>query len=79
LRIHDVDRDETVIDAALYLTTAEAAELLAHLHNLVTKPNARTCSIIDLESIHKLKVHIYNPYEFLGFTGRQKMILTEDV
>lgn len=79
MRIHDVHRDEAVIDAAIYLTTAEAAELLAHLHNLVTKPNAKSCSIIDLESIHKLRVHIYNPYEFSGFTSRQKMILSEDV
>lgn len=78
MRIHDRDNDRTVTDAAIYLTTREAAELMARLHKFISDYDVKHFSIADAEFDHDLHFYKYNEYELYGFDARQKQIITSD-
>lgn len=79
MRIYDVDNDRTIKNSTLYLTTAEAAEMLGVLHDLLNKPNVKQATVNDADFEHILKFHIYSQFETSGFDRRQKTILVEDI
>ncbi len=78
MRIHDRDNDRTIADAAIYLTTREAAELLARLHKFINDYGVKHFSIADAEFDHDLHFYKYNEHELHAFDARQKQIITSD-
>ncbi len=78
MRIHLPDEDRTVTNADIYLTDAEAAEMLGRLHSLVTDLRTKTFSITDKQFDHQLRLHRYSEHEQSGFDSRQKQIILAD-
>jgi hypothetical protein len=78
MRIHDIERDKTLSNIVLYLTSSEAAELVGFLYDMLRKPNVTHGVVHDREFEHGLEVYLYNQYEYSGFNRRQKIVLEDD-
>ena len=78
MRIHDLDNDRAVKEAAIYLTKMEAAQMLGFLLDMLKKGRIREFSINDPEGGHKLETYLYNDFELVRFNRRQKMLIQQD-
>ena len=78
MRILDTDHDVALREVCLYLTRAEAVELLGFLEQLLEQPALHHCHVYDESYAKEITVTIYDDTNLEGFDERSRKLILED-
>ena len=79
MRILVTDTDKPARSVELYLTRAEATELLGYVEELIASSDGGAhAHLNDIEMKREIMLALYDPSDLSGFSGRARSLLEGD-
>ena len=77
MRLLDVDTDRAISNICVYLTPAEAKEMLGSLEELVGSPETHHFHLDDAEYKHEISIAVYSDQNMSQFDERSKRLIVD--
>ncbi|MFN8598015.1 MAG: hypothetical protein U0559_17750 [Anaerolineae bacterium] len=78
MRLLDLDHDQSLKNLGLYLTLAEARQMIGYLQTLLDDPDANHAHLNDSTFKHEVTISIYTDSNIQFYDERSRQLLNED-